>query len=157
MLERDYMNVRELAHVTNAIDILCNIAPSNSSVMSEEEVVIIQHALVIWQNKLFKQINCEEEKTVKQDEIVWIVNDNAELGVQVNGTYYFLYKGDSIIYKDAKHDDGKQMYIRTVGKREFGESCHPINRDVYSEYGTVSLDDCDRWEEMPISEHLSAV
>ena len=55
----------------------------------------------------------------------WIVNDLGELGVMVNGVAYFLYKGDNIVYEDAKHDDGSPMLYRMVGKREFGEVCHP--------------------------------
>ena len=55
----------------------------------------------------------------------WIVNDLGELGVMVNGVAYFLYKGNNIVYEDAKHDDGSPMLYRMVGKREFGEVCHP--------------------------------
>ena len=55
----------------------------------------------------------------------WIVNDLGELGVMVNGVAYFLYKGDNIVYEDAKHDDGSPMMYRMVGKREFGEVCRP--------------------------------
>ena len=55
----------------------------------------------------------------------WIVNDLGELGVMVNEVAYFLYKGDNIVYEDAKHDDGSPMLYRMVGKREFGEVCHP--------------------------------
>jgi len=56
----------------------------------------------------------------------WIVNDNGELGVEMNGRCFFLYKGDNIEYKDGKHDDGTPMLYRMVGKREFGEVCHPF-------------------------------
>jgi hypothetical protein len=73
----------------------------------------------------------DEERTGPQ----WIVNDLGELGVMVGGRAFFLYKGRSIEYgsepegrKDgiAIHDDGTQMKYRIVGKREFGETCHPI-------------------------------
>lgn len=66
----------------------------------------------------------------------WIVNDLGELGVQVGGRFFFLYKGGSIEYgKDgigdsqegiAMHDDGTPMHYRIVGKREFGETCWPL-------------------------------
>jgi len=55
----------------------------------------------------------------------WIVNDLGELGVEVNGRCFFLYKGDNIVY-DGPHDDGTPMLYRMVGKREFGECCHPL-------------------------------
>lgn len=83
------------------------------------------------------------------DDVQWIVNDNAELGVMIRGQAFFLYKGDSLVYDDAKHDDGTPMYYRTVGKREFGECAYPINHSDYSKQGTVSLDDSDRWQLLP--------
>lgn len=57
----------------------------------------------------------------------WIVNDSAELGVMLGGRCFFLYKGGSLEYSDGTHDDGSPMLIRPVGKREFGECCHPLN------------------------------
>ena len=89
-------------------------------------------------------------------EIEWVVNDNAELGVKVGNDYHFLYKGDSIIYKEGVHDDGSPMNVRSVGKREFGECCHPVNYENPKLIGTVSLDDCDRWIELPDSNHPDA-
>ncbi len=58
---------------------------------------------------------------------VWIVNDIGELGVMVDGRAYFLYKGDNLEYPSNSHDDGSPMLYREVGKREFGEVCHPID------------------------------
>jgi len=62
---------------------------------------------------------------MKASEPEWVVNSLGELGVHVNGRYFFLYKGDNIEY-DGTHDDGSQMMVRPVGKREFGETCKPI-------------------------------
>lgn len=56
----------------------------------------------------------------------WIVNDNGELGVRIGERFFFLYKGDNIEYKEARHDDGTPMLYRVVGKREFGETCQPL-------------------------------
>jgi hypothetical protein len=58
---------------------------------------------------------------------VWIVNDLAELGVKIGERFYFLYKGNNIVYEDGKHDDGSPMLWRIVGKREFGEVCYPAS------------------------------
>ena len=55
----------------------------------------------------------------------WIVNDIGELGVKLGDRLFFLYKGDNIEYSGL-HEDGSPMLYRTVGKREFGEVCHPI-------------------------------
>ena len=70
------------------------------------------------------------------DEPEWIVNDLGELGVRVGSRFFFLYKGDNIEYgtdgignsRDgvALHDDGTPMNYRIVGKREFGETCQPL-------------------------------
>ena len=62
---------------------------------------------------------------LQEDDVEWVVNDSAELGVRIHGKCFFLYKGTSLVYKDAKHDDGRPMMVRLVGKREFGECCHP--------------------------------
>jgi hypothetical protein len=68
-------------------------------------------------------------------EPVWIVNDMGELGVKVGERFFFLYKGGNIEYGKSTsnvrngitlHDDGTPMKYRIVGKREFGETCHPL-------------------------------
>lgn len=66
-------------------------------------------------------VELEEEKLKKPR---WIVNSIGELGVEVNGKQFFLYKGDNISYT-GECDDEPMMY-RSVGKREFGETCHPF-------------------------------
>lgn len=63
---------------------------------------------------------------LKADDVEWIVNDNAELGVKIGNQVFFLYKGQSLVYESGKHDDGTPMLYRMVGKREFGECCHPV-------------------------------
>lgn len=56
---------------------------------------------------------------------VWIVNELGELGVRVNGENFYLYKGEN--YNPKAHEDGRPMRWRRVGKREFGECCHPLH------------------------------
>lgn len=63
---------------------------------------------------------------LRKDAVKWIVNDIGELGVEIHGQSFFLYKGESLVYDDGKHDDGAAMMVRYVGKREFGECCHPM-------------------------------
>lgn len=71
----------------------------------------------------------------------WVVNDLAELGVEIQGKHFFLYKGGSIVYKDGLHENGTPMHVRPVGKREFGETCKPVLYD-----GKVHLSDSDEWK-----------
>lgn len=84
-------------------------------------------------------------------DVEWVVNDIAELGVKIGNQFFFLYKGGSLVYSDAQHDDGSPMHWRPVFKREFGECAHPINHEDYSKIGTVSLADSDEWEALPSS------
>ncbi len=66
--------------------------------------------------RLIKATDKPQEPVTQDPE--WVVNDLGELGVKVNERFYFLYKGDSLEYKNGKHDDGSDMLYRMVGKRE---------------------------------------
>lgn len=87
-------------------------------------------------------------ETDPADRVQWIVNDNAELGVMVEGVAYFLYKGHSLIYESGKHDDGAPMVYRRVGKREFGECCYPPSLKRLPNAGGYRDAD-DGWREVP--------
>lgn len=109
-----------------------------------------------------------------KDQVEWVVNDNAELGVKIGNQFFWLYKGHSLVYGDSdfpmkeeddgvcKHDDGKPMHWRPVFKREFGECCHPVNyADLracgHPHYiGTVDLKDSDEWKPLPTARSASA-
>ena len=71
----------------------------------------------------------QENAALREAEPQWIVNDLGELGVEVNGRCFFLYKGDNIEYTCEDnadcHPDGSPMLYRIVGKREFGETQWP--------------------------------
>lgn len=73
---------------------------------------------------------------ISEDDVEWVVNDMSELGVKIGSRFFFLYKGDSLEYKEfenAKHEDGTMMKYRQVGKREFGECCYPLHLKVLPE------------------------
>lgn len=100
----------------------------------------------------------------------WIVNDLGELGVKVGNAFYFLYKGDNIQYETGLHDDGTPMMWRKVGKREFGETCWPLQwvlagRNQSQKRYTLELvyrpglshgkpGDCD-WKPLPTAEEVT--
>jgi hypothetical protein len=95
--------------------------------------------------------------TLTQEQVEWVVNDNAELGVKIGDQFFWLYKGASLVYgtdgqaKDgvAVHDNGSPMHWRHVFKREFGECAHPVNWDDPSKIGKVSPTDSDDWKPLP--------
>lgn len=65
---------------------------------------------------------------LKDSDVEWIVNEYAELGVKIGNQFFFLYKGRSLEYKKGDKEDGTNLKYRQVGKREFGECCHPWER-----------------------------
>ena len=36
--------------------------------------------------------------TLKDEQVEWVVNDSAELGVKIGNQFFWLYKGASLIY-----------------------------------------------------------
>lgn len=84
----------------------------------------------------------------RPEEVEWVVNDISELGVKIGDRFFWLYKGESFQYTTGKHDDGTPIRWRRVGKREFGECCHPVHLDRYPERYTEG----EGWKDMPQSE-----
>lgn len=77
-----------------------------------------------------KSIEREKCRVVEleAEEPNWVVNDIGELGVTIHGRAFFLCKGCSLEYGiEPCEESGKVMKMRPVGKREFGEVCHPID------------------------------
>ena len=116
-------------------------------------------------------------KGLSEDDVEWVVNDLAELGVKIGGQFFFLYKGRSLSYTDdPTHDEddpkvgykqGDPIKWRHVYKREFGECCHPVNyknlealsmkareagyhgEETWAMIGTVSYSDSPDWQPLP--------
>ncbi len=100
-----------------------------------------------------------EESSVSEDEsstppllskndIQWVVNDRAELGIKIGNQFFWLYKGDSLVYDSGKHDDGTPIRWRLVDKHEFGECCHPVHLQTIPERYTEG----DGWQPLPTPE-----
>lgn len=87
-----------------------------------------------------------------KEQVEWVVNDSAELGVKIGNQFFWLYKGDSLVYEDGKHDNGRPMYWRLVGKREFGETAAPVyywmNPNLPVPHPYV---EGEGWQELPAS------
>ena len=60
------------------------------------------------------------KRNLRSKSVEWVVNDLAELGIKIGNQFFWLYKGRSLINKS-----GGAKKWRYVGKREFGECCHP--------------------------------
>jgi hypothetical protein len=98
---------------------------------------------------------------LKKEDVEWIVNDIAELGVKIGDQFFFCYKGRSLVYGDddasraagvALNEDTEpptQHMWRPIFMREFGECIHPLNYKDPTKIGTVSLDDSDDWQPLP--------
>lgn len=75
------------------------------------------------------RVHAGEHRPLGEDDVQWIVNDNGELGVRIGDLFVFLYKGKSMQYSEPTDPtdptDPERMW-RPVGKREFGETCHPM-------------------------------
>jgi len=84
-------------------------------------------------------------------DVRWVVNSDGELGVEINGRYFFLYKGESIEYR---YKCGASLMVRPVEKREFGECCHPDRQKRTDPYGTPVIPYLEGkdWTELPLNE-----
>lgn len=98
--------------------------------------------------------NCWDRKLEKP---VWVVNNNGDLGVYVNNQYYFLYKGDSLVYEneyDSNGDKKFRMRVRRVEKREFGESCNPVkfvkDEELFEEFRKNEFTEGEGWIDLPV-------
>lgn len=103
------------------------------------------------------------ERRLSAEDVQWVTNDIAELGVKIGNQFFFLYKGESLVYGALDsdptippvHDDGTPMHWRPIYKREFGECVHPINYENPKLIGKVSLDDSDQWEVLPAAHQVT--
>ncbi len=112
-----------------------------------------------WSAAQAQGVDVSPMNALKADDVEWVVNDIAELGVKIGNQFFWLYKGTSLQY-DGLHDEDenghrKPMRWRHVYKREFGECCHPI--ETLKAHGRKTLDDfpnaygdSDDWKDIPL-------
>ena len=94
-------------------------------------------------------------KRLRENEVEWVVNNLAELGVKIGDQFFFLYKGNSLVYVGNDSDEPALCW-RLVGKREFGECCHPVNYKDPTKIGTVSMDDGGDWKPLTFNRQEAA-
>ena len=84
---------------------------------------------------------------LRSTDVEWIVNNEGELGVKVGDQFFFLYKGESLMY-------GNDMdQYRPVGKREFGESGPKSSyTESPEDYNWLPMDHSHQNNEMAYSE-----
>lgn len=94
------------------------------------------------------------ERNLSSNQVEWVVNDLAELGVKIKDQFFWLYKGRSLVYSSPNEDNDppKPIMWRYVHKREFGECCHPINYSDPTMVGTVDVNDGEAWKAVPGTE-----
>ncbi|WP_150790034.1 hypothetical protein [Pandoraea iniqua] len=129
-----------------------NLVAENSSLrldVQRLEKQVLQLNEELHTADLVRAADAPQVGNLRDDQVEWVVNDIAELGVKIGQQFFWLYKGRSLVYEEAKHDDGSPMHWRHVFKREFGECAHPINRMNPEMIGTVSLDDSEDWRPLP--------
>ncbi len=86
---------------------------------------------------------------INTDDVQWVVNSLAELGVKIGDRFFWLYKGESLEYSSS---DGPIMW-RPVRKREFGESCHPVK---FSDAPTPPIyTEGDGWAQLPMDKTIA--
>lgn len=152
---------RELGQVIDERDQYHDAADKLANAVAEYfGVEIGEHSNLncLWQNALDhiahatkRAADAPQVGNLRDDQVEWVVNDIAELGVKIGQQFFFLYKGYSLVYEDAAHDDGSPMHWRRVFRREFGECAHPINYKNPELIGTVSLDDSEDWQPLPVA------
>lgn len=105
--------------------------------------------------RIYRKRLMDNLSLLTEADVEWVVNSLGELGVKIGDQFFFLYKGRSFSYANdptTETDDagGREPIMwRPVGKREFGECCHPINYDNPKLNGTVSLNDGNEWKPLP--------
>jgi len=88
----------------------------------------------------------ENKAKLDKQDVEWVVNDAAELGVKIGTQFFWLYKGESLVY--TNDPDAPKKY-RRVGRVEFGVCCHPVDmvdRSKMNDYDEYTAG--EEWEEL---------
>lgn len=141
----DGLRYRGMVYTTKPI-VEVDGLPERDSLVASSGGFISHEAAEAWCMGWRRRDAERADRAVRSTTPEWVVNDLGELGVEICGEVYFLYKGKSIRYAT---NDGPAMY-RPVEKREFGEVCKaPRMPD-----GTDRYTDGDGWAPLPLRSTL---
>lgn len=73
---------------------------------------------------------------LEPDNVEWVVNDIAELGVKIGNQIFFMYKSRSLVYDN----EDSEMLWRPIYKREFGETVKVPTGPKHSDRGELDED-----------------
>ena len=82
-------------------------------------------------------------------DVQWIVNNDGDLGVKVGAQFFFLYKGESLVFHEGNEDTARPMKWRPVEKREFGECARPVRLCGENPY-PARYEDGEDWQDLPL-------
>lgn len=77
----------------------------------------------VWQN-LSAPFRRHDNRIDAKD-VKWVVNDRAQLGVEVNGQVFFFHKGQAEELTIGESGPGVPILYRPVGRYEFGSYIRP--------------------------------
>jgi len=147
-LFREQMGLRKAADAALAV-----MATERNALMTQVERLLERLAKCEPFNNetlLRLQVAEAELEAAKQgltdDDVKWVVNDLAELGVKIGDKFFFLYKGESYCGGDK---------WRRVFKREFGECQHPHDwppNGSEKTYIGFRRENADEWNLIPSKE-----
>lgn len=124
--------------------------PSQPEVLDGESV-IDERGRAAYIAIAIKRWNSWAAPLLKESDVEWVVNNLGELGVKIGEQFFFMYKGESLLFEPSNCCAASPTKWRPIQKREFGEVCTPRDPDEPGKPGRVDLNDGLIWKNLPIN------